>query len=47
MAKRKARSQIASLIPDQKKLGIDPIYLSEDDAPHAIGKLLMKDTTLL
>jgi len=28
MAKRRARSQIVSLTPDQKKSGIDPIYLT-------------------
>jgi hypothetical protein len=30
MAKRKAGSQIGSLIPDQKKSRIDPIYLFAD-----------------
>ncbi len=28
MAKRRARSQTVSLTPDQKKSGIDPIYLT-------------------
>jgi len=42
MAKRSAESQIASLTPDQKKLGIDPIYLSADDMRHTVGKLLMR-----
>jgi hypothetical protein len=30
MAKRRAESQIASSTPDQKKLGIDPIYLATE-----------------
>jgi hypothetical protein len=47
MAKRKAKSQIVNLIPDQKKLGIDPIYLSAYNMQHTIGKLSTRDTTLL
>jgi len=47
MAKRRAGSQIASLTPDQKKLGIDPIYLSADDMQHTVGKILTRATTLL
>jgi hypothetical protein len=47
MAKRRAGSQIASLTPDQKKSGIDPIYLATDDVQHAVGKLLTRAITLL
>ncbi len=47
MAKRKAKSQTASLAPDQKKSGIDPIYLATDDVWHTIGKLSRRATTLL
>jgi len=47
MAERKAGSQIGSLTPDQKKLGIHPIYLAADNLPHTIGKLSMRATTLL
>ncbi len=47
MAKRRAESQIANLTPDQKKSGIDPIYLAEDNVPHAVGKLSTRATTLL
>ncbi len=36
MAKRKARSQTASLAPDHKKLGIDPIYLVARGVRHII-----------
>jgi hypothetical protein len=31
MAKRRARSQTVSLTPNQKKLGINLIYLAADD----------------
>jgi hypothetical protein len=31
MAKRRVESQTANLTPDQKKLGIDPIYLAADN----------------
>ncbi len=34
MAKRKAESQTASLTPDHKKSGIDPIYLAIGGVPH-------------
>jgi len=34
MAKRRAKNQIVSLTPDQKKLGIDPIYLASKGMPH-------------
>ncbi len=47
MAKRRARSQTANLTPDQKKSGIDPIYLSVDNMQHTIGKPSTKATTLL
>jgi len=47
MGKRRAGSQIANLIPDQKKSGIDPIYLSADNVPHTVGKLSTRATTLL
>jgi hypothetical protein len=42
MAKRRAGSQTASLTPDQKKLGIDPIYLIVDNMQHTVGKISMK-----
>jgi len=45
--KEGAGSQIASLTPDQKKSGIDPIYLAVDDMPHTVGKLSTRVTTLL
>jgi len=47
MAKRRAGSQIASLTPDHKKSGIDPIYLATDDVRHTVGKLSTRATTLL
>jgi hypothetical protein len=47
MPRRRHRSQIAILTPDQKKSGIDPIYLAVDDVPHTIEKLSMRATTLL
>ncbi|CAM6008978.1 unnamed protein product [Sphagnum balticum] len=47
MAKRRAGSQIASLTPDQKKSGIDPIYLASDNVPYTVEKLLTRATTLL
>jgi len=47
MAKRRARSQIVNLTPDQKKSGIDPIYLVADNVPHTVRKLLMRATTFL
>jgi len=47
MAKRRAGNQIASLTLDQKKLGIDPIYLSANNVRHTVGKLLTKATTQL
>jgi hypothetical protein len=51
MAKRRVGSQTTNLtgnlILDQKKLGIDPIYLAARGVPHIVGKLLMRATTLL
>jgi hypothetical protein len=47
MAKRRAGSQIASLTPDQKKSGIDPIYLDADNVRYTVEKLLTRATTLL
>ncbi len=47
MAKRRAGSQIANLTPNQKKLGIDLIYLAADNVQHTIRKFSMRDTTLL
>jgi len=46
MAERRDGSQIANLTPDQKKLGIDPIYLAVEGVQHTIGKLSMRATTL-
>ncbi len=46
MAKRRAGSQIASLTPDHKKSGIDPIYLAADNVSHTVEKLSMRATTL-
>jgi hypothetical protein len=37
----------ASLTPDQKKSGIDPIYLAAENVPHTIGKLSTRVTTFL
>jgi hypothetical protein len=42
MAKRRVGNQTANLIPDQKKLGIDPIYLSIDKMRHIIEELFDK-----
>jgi hypothetical protein len=47
MAKRRVGSQIDNLIPDQKKLGIDPIYLAAEGVRHIFGKLSTRATTLL
>jgi hypothetical protein len=47
MAKRRARSQIANLTPNQKKSGIDLIYLVADNMQHIVEKLSMRLTTLL
>jgi len=45
--KKRARSQTASLTPDQKKSGVNPIYLATDNVPHIVGKLSTRATTLL
>jgi hypothetical protein len=45
--KERSGSRTASLTPDQKMLGIDPIYLAADDVPHTVGKLSTRATTLL
>jgi hypothetical protein len=42
MAKRRAKSQIANLTLDQKKSGIDPIYLAADNVSHITWKALDK-----
>jgi hypothetical protein len=47
MAKRKAESQTASLTPDQKKLGIDSIYLVVEGMGNIIEKFLTRAITLL
>jgi len=47
MAKRRAGSQIANLTPDQKKSGIDLVYLALDNVKHNVGKLSTRATTLL
>jgi hypothetical protein len=47
MAKRKVGSQIASLTPNQKKSGIDPISVRVNGVRHTVEKLLMMATTLL
>jgi hypothetical protein len=47
MAKSRTVSQIASLTPDQKKLGIDPIYLSSKGVRHTVGKFSTRVTTFL
>jgi hypothetical protein len=45
--KERAKSQIANLTLDQKKSGIDPIYLAAYDVPHIVGKLSTRATTFL
>jgi hypothetical protein len=47
MAKIKARSQIANLTPNHKKLEINPISVHADGVRYTIEKLLTKATTLL
>jgi len=47
MATRRARSQTANLTPNQKKSGIDSIYLAADNILHTVEKILMRATTLL
>jgi hypothetical protein len=46
MAKRRAKSQIGSLTPDHKKLGIDSIPLRASSVRHVVGKLSMRAKTL-
>jgi len=45
--KKKGRSQTSNLIPDHKKLGIDPISMRADGVRHTVGKLSTRATTLL
>jgi hypothetical protein len=47
MAKRRSGSRIASLTPDHKKSGIDPIYLAAGGVSHIVEKLSTRATTLL
>jgi hypothetical protein len=47
MVKRKARSQIVNLTPDDKKSKINPISLRASGMQHVVEKLSMKATTLL
>jgi len=47
MAKRRAGSQIANLTPDQKKSGIDPIYLFANNVRYTVGMISTRATTLL
>ncbi len=47
MAKKRVGSQTANLTFDQKKLGIDLIYLAAGGVRHIIGKISTRDTTLL
>jgi hypothetical protein len=47
MAKRRAKNQIVNLTPDQKKSGIDLIYLAADNVQNTFGNFSMRATTLL
>ncbi len=47
MAKRRAGNQTANLTPDQKKSGIDPIYLASNNMRHIVRKLSTRAITLL
>jgi hypothetical protein len=47
MAKIRANSQTTSLAHDQKKSGIDPIYLAAKGVQHIVEKLSTRATTLL
>jgi len=47
MSKRRAESQIVNLTPNQKKLGIDPIYLATDGMRYIVEKLSTRATTFL
>jgi hypothetical protein len=44
---RESDCQFDSLTLDQKKSGIDPIYLAAGDVRHTVGKLLTRATNLL
>jgi len=46
MAKRRAESQTTNLTPDQKKSGINLIYLATKGVKHTIGKLSTRAKTL-
>jgi hypothetical protein len=45
--KKKAKSQIGSLTPDHKTLGIDSTPVHASAVQYTIGKFLMRATTLL
>jgi hypothetical protein len=47
MAKRRVGNQIANLTPNQKKSGIDPIYLAAKGVQYIVRKLSTIATTLL
>jgi hypothetical protein len=47
MAKIKAKNQIVNLTLDQKKSGIDLIYLAADNVQNTFGNFSMRATTLL
>jgi hypothetical protein len=47
MAKKKAGSQIGNLTPDHLKSGITPISLCASGVSHTVGKLSMRNPTLL
>jgi len=44
---KKGRQSTATLTPDHKKSGSDPIYLAIGVVPHIVGKLSTRATTLL
>jgi len=45
--KRRVGNQTGSLTLDQKKSGIDSIYLFANNVRHTVGKLSTRATTLL
>jgi len=47
MPKRRDGSQTASLISDQKKSRIDPIYLATEGVRHIVENFSTRATTLL
>jgi hypothetical protein len=47
MAKKKVESQISSLPPNHKKLGIDPTSVREGSVQHTIEKLSTRAITLV